>query len=87
MPAGKLQDQLDTLRTQIEQNPPLSTEDREHLNDLAQQIEAEIALEKATNDSSLSDSVNETVERFAISHPTLAATLQNIVQTLGNIGI
>ena len=88
MPARDLQEQLNTLREQLEQNPPLTQEEqREHLNDLAKQIEAEIALEKATNDSSLADNVNLAVERFEVEHPSLAVTLRNIVQTLGSMGI
>ena len=87
MPARELQEQLDTLREQLEQNPPLTQEEREHLNQLATQIQAQIDIEKATNDSSLADSVNLAVERFEVEHPTLAVTLRNIVQTLGNIGI
>lgn len=87
MPARELQEQLNTLRVQLDQNPPLNEEQREHLNDLAKQIEAEIALEKATNDSSLADNVNLAVERFEVEHPSLAVTLRNIVQTLGSMGI
>ena len=87
MPARELQQQLDTLREQIDQNPPLSQEERVHLNDLAQQIEAQLNLESASNDTNLADSVNLTVERFELNHPTLAGTLRNIVQTLGNMGI
>ena len=87
MPARELQEQLNTLREQLDQNPPLNEEQREHLNDLAKQIEAEIALEKATNDSSLADNVNLAVERFEVEHPSLAVTLRNIVQTLGSMSI
>ena len=87
MPARELQEQLNTLREQLDQNAPLTEEEREHLNDLAKQIEAEIALEKATNDSSLADNVNLAVERFEVEHPSLAVTLRNIVQTLGSMGI
>ena len=87
MPARELQQQLDTLLEQLEQNPPLTQEERDHLNQLSTQIQAQIDIEKATNDSSLADSVNLAVERFEVDHPTLAVTLRNIVQTLGNIGI
>ena len=87
MPARELQQQLDALREQIDQNPPLSQEERVHLNDLAQQIEAQLNLESASNDTNIADSVNLTVERFELNHPTLAGTLRNIVQTLGNMGI
>jgi len=87
MPARELQEQLNTLREQLEQNPPLSEEERVHLNELMAQIQAEIAVETATPDNNLADGVNLAIERFEVEHPTIAGTLRNIVQTLGNIGI
>lgn len=87
MPARELQEQLNTLREQLEQNPPLSEAERENLQVLMQQIQTQIELEAATQDSSLSDNVNMAVERFELKHPGIAGTLRNIVQTLGNIGI
>ena len=87
MPAGDLQKQLDSLREQLDKNPPLSLEQRAELNALAERIEAQIKVEQATQNTSLSDDVNLAVERFEIDHPTLAGTLRNIVQTLGNMGI
>ena len=87
MPARELQEQLTTLREQLEQNPPLSEEERVHLNELMAQIQSQIELETATQDNSLADGVNLAVERFELEHPGIAGTLRNIVQTLGNIGI
>ena len=87
MPARELQEQLNTRREQLEQNPPLTEAEREDLHVLMQQIEAEIELETKTQDSSLSDGVNLAVERFELEHPAIAGTLRNIVLTLGNIGI
>jgi len=87
MPARELQEQLDTLREQLEQNPPLNEQEREHLHVLMAQIQAEIAVETATPDNNLADGVNLAIERFEVEHPTIAGTLRNIVQTLGNIGI
>ncbi|KPB85068.1 chromosome partitioning protein ParA [Pseudomonas syringae pv. tomato] len=89
MPARELQEQLDTLREQLEYNPPMSESERDNLNELMQQIEMKIQLEQATHeqDSSLADGVNLAVERFELEHPTIAGTLRNIVQTLGNIGV
>ncbi|ROM76978.1 MULTISPECIES: DUF4404 family protein [Pseudomonas] len=88
MPARReLQEQLDTLREQLDQNPPLSEPERENLHQLMAQIEAEIQLENQLQDSNLVDGVNLAVERFELEHPTIAGTLRNIVQTLGNIGI
>jgi hypothetical protein len=87
MPARELQEQLNTLREQLEQNPPLSEDERANLQDLMLKIQSEIELEAATQDTSLADGVNLAVERFELEHPGIAGTLRNIVQTLGNIGI
>ncbi|MCD5993130.1 DUF4404 family protein [Pseudomonas sp. CDFA 602] len=88
MPARELQEQLNTLREQLEQNPPLSESERENLRELMQQIETKLQLEESTHeDPSLADGVNLAVERFELEHPAIAGTLRNIVQTLGNIGI
>jgi hypothetical protein len=87
MPARELQEQLNTLREQLEQNPPLTEAEREDLRALMQQIELELELETKTQDSSLADGVNLAVERFEIEHPALAGTLRNIVQALASMGI
>ncbi|MFP6833086.1 hypothetical protein PS684_03847 [Pseudomonas fluorescens] len=87
MPAQELQKQLDTLREQLEQNPPLSEVEREDLHALMAQIELELELETKTNDSNIADGVNLAVERFEVDHPTIAGTLRNIVNALGSMGI
>jgi hypothetical protein len=87
MPAAQLQEQLDQLSEQLEKNQTLSLEERQEMGELMAQIKARIELENATSDASLSDNVNLAVERFEVNHPTVAGTLRNIVQTLGNIGI
>ncbi|SDT32544.1 DUF4404 family protein [Pseudomonas granadensis] len=87
MPAQELQKQLDTLREQLEQNPPLSDAEREDLHALMAQIELELELETKTNDSNIADGVNLAVERFEVDHPTIAGTLRNIVNALGSMGI
>ena len=87
MPAQELQKQLDTLREQLEQNPPLSETERKDLHDLMVQIESEIKLESATQDTSIADGVNLAVDRFELEHPAIAGTLRNIVNALGSMGI
>ncbi|MCL9802592.1 DUF4404 family protein [Pseudomonas sp. rhizo66] len=87
MPAQELQKQLDTLREQLEQNPPLSEVEREDLRTLMAQIESEIELETATQNASIADGVNLAVERFEVEHPAIAGTLRNIVNALGSMGI
>ncbi|CEL30404.1 MULTISPECIES: DUF4404 family protein [Pseudomonas] len=87
MPAQELQKQLDTLREQLDQNPPLTEAEREDLRTLMQQIQLELELETKTQDASLADGVNLAVERFEVEHPAIAGTLRNIINTLGSMGI
>ncbi|UCJ15261.1 DUF4404 family protein [Pseudomonas sp. MM211] len=88
MPANHLQQQLEELHKQLAQNPPVNEEDRESLSLLARDIELQLAAQPVTTpDASLVDSVNLAVERFEVSHPTLAGSLRNIMQSLANMGI
>ncbi|POF42213.1 chromosome partitioning protein ParA [Pseudomonas laurylsulfativorans] len=87
MPARELQEQLNALREQLEQNPPLSEAERAELHELMQQIELKLELETKTQDSSLADGVNLAVERFEVDHPAIAGTLRNIVNALVSMGV
>ena len=87
MSARELQKQLDDLREQLDQNPPMSEMERENLHQLMAQIEAEIQLENTLPDNDLLDGVNLAVERFEVDHPTIAGTLRNIMNTLLSIGV
>ncbi|MBB3239310.1 hypothetical protein FHW68_000782 [Pseudomonas sp. Tn43] len=87
MPARELQEQLNKLREQLEQNPPLTEAERDDLHALMQQIELELELETQTPDTNLVDNVNLAVERFEVEHPAFAGTLRNIMQALVSMGI
>lgn len=88
MPANRLQQQLEELRKQLAEDPPLSEEERAELYLLTQEIELQLARQAAAApDATLVDGVNLAVERFEVSHPTLAGTLRNILQSLANMGI
>ena len=55
---------------------------------LLQEIEANlIETAETEQNESLVDGVNLAIERFEVSHPTLTATLRNILQSLANMGI
>lgn len=88
MPERELQSQLLELRNQLAQDTPLTDDERASLQALAQDIEARLAArgETAYSDS-LVDGVNLAVERFEVSHPNMAMTLRNIMQSLANMGI
>ncbi|AMO75684.1 protein of unknown function [Pseudomonas citronellolis] len=87
MPTRQLREELQRLRDQLEQQPPLSEEQRGELETLIEDIELQLANEEALADDSLLDGVNLAVERFEVSHPTLAGTLRSIMQSLANMGI
>ncbi|HBN8609496.1 DUF4404 family protein [Pseudomonas aeruginosa] len=87
MPKESLLRELSALREQLEQQPPLNEEQRAELEFLIRDIELKLANEDALNEGSLVDGVNLAVERFEVSHPTLAGTLRSIVQSLANMGI
>ncbi|HEP8099204.1 TPA: DUF4404 family protein, partial [Pseudomonas aeruginosa] len=82
MPKESLLRELSALREQLEQQPPLNEEQRAELELLIRDIELKLANEDALNEGSLVDGVNLAVERFEVSHPTLAGTLRSIVQSL-----
>ncbi|MDF5939647.1 DUF4404 family protein [Pseudomonas aeruginosa] len=87
MPKESLLRELSALREQLEQQPPLNEEQRAELELLIRDIELKLANEDALNEGSLVDGVNLAVERFEVSHPTLAGTLRSIVQSLASMGI
>ncbi|MEZ1597891.1 DUF4404 family protein [Pseudomonas aeruginosa] len=87
MPKESLLRELSALREQLEQQPPPNEEQRAELELLIRDIELKLANEDALNEGSLVDGVNLAVERFEVSHPTLAGTLRSIVQSLANMGI
>ncbi|MCC6074003.1 DUF4404 family protein [Pseudomonas sp. GCM10022188] len=88
MPESQLQQQLQDLRDQLAEDPPLNAEDKAALIELMSEIELRLAREIASEpDANLVDGVNLAVERFEASHPTLAGSLRSIVQTLANMGI
>lgn len=88
MPVQQLQQQLQDLRNQLAEDPPLSSADKAALIELMSEIEVQLAREIASEpDAGLIDGVNLAVERFEASHPTLAGSLRSILQTLANMGI
>ncbi|AUZ45467.1 DUF4404 family protein [Pseudomonas orientalis] len=83
----KLEEQVEILRGQLEQEPPLPEEKREALEALIAKFEVQLELEPATQSPSISDDVNQVAIEFDAEHPVISGTLRNIMITLGNIGI
>ncbi|EFQ64933.1 hypothetical protein PFWH6_1555 [Pseudomonas fluorescens WH6] len=83
----KLEEQVEILRGQLEQKPPLSKEKREALEELIGKFEVQLELEPATQTPSISDDVSQAAIEFDAEHPVISGTLRNIMITLGNMGI
>jgi hypothetical protein len=83
-----LEQQLQSLRDELANNPPQNDAERASLHQLLVEIEQQLVSDPAgAPDASLVDGVNLAVERFEVEHPTLAATLRNIMQSLHSMGI
>lgn len=88
MPEQDLQAQLAELRSQLAQDAPLTEDERASLQAIAHDVELRLANEGLVEQNdNLVDGVNLAVERFEVSHPNMAMTLRNIMQTLANMGI
>lgn len=92
MQEDHLKAQLESLQQTLnDPHADLSEADRSSLQTLATRLETRLLVSEEAEDSlsdpSLVDGVNLMIEEFSERHPTLAATLQNVVQTLSNMGI
>lgn len=92
MSARQLKVQLESLQQTLnETDGPMSEEERDALQALADNIEARL-LAVETNadvegDPTLVDGVNLMIEQFSARHPTVAATLQSVGKALSDMGI
>ncbi|WP_304638523.1 DUF4404 family protein [Pseudomonas sp.] len=92
MPHQRLKAQLATLEELLnEPETPLTDAERESMQQLATDLKARLiameANEASEQDPTLVDGVNLLVEQLEVRHPTTAATLRSVMQTLSDIGI
>lgn len=92
MPARQLKIQLESLQhTLNETDGPMSEEERDALQALADSIEARLlAIETNADvegDPTLVDGVNLMIEQFSARHPTVTATLRSVGKALADMGI
>lgn len=79
-----LREQLQRLSTEL-QAPAIDAEKREEIEALIADIE--LQLNEGIADDSLVDQVEAAISNFEAEHPRIAAILNSIVTTLGNIGV
>lgn len=80
----QLRDQLRQL-LQALQTLPVEHEQRAKLEALVADIESQLG--SVDDDGSLLEQVETAVSAFEVEHPRIAAILNNIIVTLGNIGV
>lgn len=78
----ELYDQLEQLRETLESVGPMDAGKREHLLQLIDDMEARVEPH-----AGLKERAEAAVADFEASHPTLAAVMNRIIETLGNIGV
>lgn len=83
MNEDQLRDQLQQLAQAI-QALPGDNEQRAKLEALVADIESQLGRD---DDGSLVGQVETAVSAFEVEHPRIAAILNNIIITLGNIGV
>lgn len=80
----QLRDQLQQL-VQALQALPVENEQRAALERLIADIESQLGA--ADDEDSLVEQVEAAVSTFEVEHPRIAGILNNIIVTLGNIGV
>lgn len=84
MSEDHLHEQLQRLADELESLPP---DDAHRATIEALIADIELQLNEGFADESLVDQVEAAVSTFEVEHPQIAAVLNNIVITLGNIGV
>ncbi len=77
---------LHEVHTELEDQGAVSDEQRELMRDLMDDIRRTLG-EEETDDLSVGDRLNEAVDDFQQSHPTIAFTLRRIIDALARMGI
>ncbi len=86
MSQERLRETLEALQQELESTQPSDEAARENLREAAGAIDA--WLERAEPvDESLGDRLRDAVARFEGEHPTLASTIQRVVDALSDLGI
>jgi uncharacterized protein YigA (DUF484 family) len=79
-----LREQLQRLAAEL-QTLPLDAEKRDAITALIADIQSQ--LDDGSADDSLVEQVETVMSSFEVEHPRIAAILNSIITTLGNIGI
>ena len=90
MSESQLREHLERLHTELEETDSVDDEARRLLVEVMRDIRAVLDRsdgEPASSNPSLADRLAEATQRFEESHPTLAAMVGRVADTLSNLGI
>jgi predicted nuclease with TOPRIM domain len=84
----KLRESLNELRSELERLEAEEAQIRERLDTLISGVETRLDKpEDAAHHRSLVEDVRQSISQFEVSHPRTTAILNEIMVTLGNMGI
>lgn len=88
MPDKRLRQSLNELRSELERLEAEEAQVRERLDALISGVETRLEQpDDAAHHQSLVQDVRQTISEFEVSHPRATAILNEIMVTLGNMGI
>lgn len=86
MDEQQLYQQLEALKSELDNSPALSGETREKMLGLIDRMEEQMHSPEHDHDS-VSEQFKSLVAEFEVSHPTLTRVVNNLLVTLGNMGV
>jgi hypothetical protein len=87
MSHSKLKQSLHRLQTEIAELKSISGTERKELELILRNIRQTLDSDENTDNSNLQESLNSAIMRLEASHPRLTAVLNDIMISLGNMGI
>ncbi len=88
MPKQRLQSMLEKLDAELDATDTVGEQDREAVVALLGEIRLKLDAEGAEiAESSVTDRLRESVERFEGEHPTLSESLMRLIDQLAKLGI
>ena len=87
MPREALRETVTRLHREIDAGAPLSAEQRERLSSALSEVEAVLAAEGGSGESSLLARLREAEAEFEQSHPNLTLAVGAVADALSKLGI
>jgi hypothetical protein len=87
MSHSKLKQSLQSLQTEIAELKSISSTERKELELILRNIRQTLDSDENIDSSDLQESLNSAIVRLEAAHPRLTAVLNDIMVTLGNMGI